>query len=170
MFEPCQASKKHLFGSILGAWFGVKCRSWKRPFQNTSLEAQMPTWRPPLWFLGPEWGPIWRQTPQKWRLGMHPLTFWNPKVAPRRPKAPKFTQNGSQNRWFWDAMLNDMSSMTKNKLSNRHQIMPTSTKKTHTTQRGVGGMRRRPGKFWIRFRSYLEANAAQKGSGGFVSY
>ena len=45
------------------------------------------------------------------------------------------------------AMLNDISSMTKNKLSNRHQIMPTSTKKPHTTQRGVGGMRRRPGKF-----------------------
>ena len=46
-------------------------------------------------------------------------------------------------------MLNDMSSMTENKLSNRHQIMPTSTKKTHTTQRGVSGMRRRPRNFHI---------------------
>ena len=45
-------------------------------------------------------------------------------------------------------MLNDMSSMTKNKLSNRHQIVPTSTRKTHTARRGVGGMRRRLGKLW----------------------
>merc|ERR1711965_1114707 len=37
--------------------------------------------------------------------------------------------------------------MAKNKWSNTNQVMPTSTKKTHTTQRGVGGMRRRPGKF-----------------------
>lgn len=73
--------------------------------------------------------------------------------APRWPKAPKCTQHGSQNRLFWDrysmnyAMLKDISSMTNNKLSNRNHIVPTSSKKTHTTQRGVGGMRRRPGKF-----------------------
>ena len=91
---------------------------------------------------------------------MHTLTFEIPRWSqdgPRLPNslkmAPKLTQNVSQNQCFWEsssmnyAMLNDISSIRKNKWSNTNQIMPTSTKKTHTTQRGVGGMRRRPGKF-----------------------
>ena len=38
------------------------------------------------------------------------------------------------------------------KRSIRNQIMPNITKKAHTTQRGVGGMRRRPGKLIILLR------------------
>ena len=93
---------------------------------------------------------------------MHTLTFEIPRWSqdgPRLPNslkmAPKLTQNVSPNQCFWDsfsmnyAILNDSSSTRKNKWSNTNQIMPTSTKKTHTTQRGVGGMRRRPGKFLV---------------------
>ena len=91
---------------------------------------------------------------------MHTLTFEIPRWSqdgPRLPNslqmAPKLTQNVSQNQCFWDsfsmnyAMLSDIPSRRKHKWSNTNPIMPTSTKKTHTTQRGVGGMRRRPGKF-----------------------
>ena len=78
-------------------------------------------------------------------------------MEPRLPNslkmASKLTQNESQNQCFWDsfsmnyAILSDISSIRKSKCSNTTQIMPTSTKKTHSTQRGVGGMRRKPGKF-----------------------
>jgi len=102
------------------------------------------------------------QNPLKWKLGKQTLTFEIPRWTqngPRLPNslkmAPKLTANVSQNQWFWDtfsmndAMLSDNSSITKNKWSNTNQIMPTSTKKTHTTQIGLGGMRRRPGKFFM---------------------
>ena len=147
--------------SVLGTWFGVKCRSWKSPSKNTSLQAPIPTWRPPVWFLGSERGPIGSQNPwiyeTKWKLGMHTLTFEIPRWSrdgPRLPNslkmAPKLTQNMFRDSFSMNyAMLSGNSSMAKNKWSNTNQVMPTSTKKTHTTQRGVGGMRRRPGKFWV---------------------
>ena len=103
---------------------------------------------------------FWAKNSLQWKLGMHMLTFEIPRWSqdgPRLPNslkmAPKLIQNVSQNQCFLGsysmnyAMLSDISSIRKNKWSNTNQIMPTSTKKTHTTQRGVGGMRRRPGKF-----------------------
>ena len=113
--------------------------------------------------------PIWSWNPLRWKLGMHTLTFeisrWS-QDGPRLPNSlkmtPKLTQNVSQNQCFWHsfsmnyAMLSDISSIRKNKWSNTNQIMPTSTKKIHTTQRRVGGMRRRPRKLklvralWLR--------------------
>ena len=148
MFQPCQVfQKNNLFGSVLGTWFGVKCRSWKSPFGNTSLQAPIPTWKPPVWFLGSEWGPHLELNPLKWKLGKYTLTFEIPRWSqdgPRLPNslkmAPKLTQNVSQNQCFWDSfsmnyvVLSDISSIRKNKWSNTNQIMPTSTKKTNTYQ------------------------------------
>ena len=160
MFEPCQSGPtKHIFGSVLGTWFGVKCRSWKSPFENTSLHASIPTWKPPVWFLVSEWGPHLELKSSKLEAWNAHANLWDPKVVPRWPQVPKLTQNGSkltrkmtQNQCFWDsfstnyAMPNGISSIRNNEWSNTNQIVPTGTKKTHTTQRGVGGTRRRPGK------------------------
>ena len=77
--------------------------------------------------------------------------------------APKLTQNEFENQCFWDnfsinyAMLSYISSIT-NKWSNTNQLMPTSTKKTHSIQRGVGGMRRRPGNFLMPFEFAVPAH------------
>ena len=97
MFQPCQAvKKKHLFGSVVGTWFGVKCRSWKSPFENTSLQAPIPTWKPTVWFLGSEWGPHLELKSSKMEAWNAHVNLWDPKVVPRWPQAPKLTQNGSQ--------------------------------------------------------------------------
>ena len=97
MFQPCQAvQKKRLFGSVLGTWFGVKCRSWKSPFENTSLQAPIPTWKPPVWFLGSEWGPHLELKSFKMEAWNTHVNLWDPTVVPRWPQAPKLTQNGSQ--------------------------------------------------------------------------
>ena len=165
MFQPCQAvQKKHLFGLVLGSWFGVKCRSGKGPFGNTSLQALIPTWKPPVWFLGSEWGPHLELKSSKMEAWSAHTNIWDPKVVPRWPQAPKITQHGSQtyskcvpisqNQCFWEsfsmnyAITNYISSIRRNKWSNTNQIVPTSTKKAHTTPRGVGGMRRKPGNFF----------------------
>ena len=120
----------------------------------------MPSWKPQVWLLDPEWGPIWRQNPLKWKLGMYASAFWDLKVAPTWPKAPKCTQNdpkiddsGIDCLWIMQCQVTFLQ-WQKNKWTSRNQIVPTSTKKTHTTQRGVGGMRRRPRIFWHKWEDW----------------
>ena len=91
-----RSKKKHLFGSVLITWFGVECRSWKSFFENTSLQAPLPTWKPPVWFLDSEWGPYLELKSSKMEAWNALVNLGDPKVVPRWPQAPKLTQNSSQ--------------------------------------------------------------------------
>ena len=78
------------FWSHFGDLFSQK--NEKRGFQKSPKNHSQKTLK-----MGPQWGPQWETKSQKNETWNAHLNLWGPKVAPSRPKAPKLTQNGSQN-------------------------------------------------------------------------